>query len=77
MVGICFIVGIVYLVMKLKYWNRFSTGIAPMLIGIFFLGSVQILFIGLIGEYIGAILRKLTKQMPVIEKELINFEENE
>lgn len=74
MVVICFIIGIVYLVMKLLHWNQFSIGTAPMLIGVFFLGSVQIVFIGLVGEYVGAISRKLTKQMPVIEKELINFD---
>jgi hypothetical protein len=43
----------------------------------FFLGSIQILFIGLLGEYIGAILRKLTKVPPVIEKELINFDKSD
>lgn len=74
MVVICFIIGIVYLVMKLLHWNQFSIGTAPMLIGVFFLGSVQIVFIGLVGEYVGAISRKMTKQMPVIEKELINFD---
>ena len=63
--------------MKLRNWNRFSAGTTPILIGIFFLGSVQILFIGLIGEYVGAILKKLKKQMPVIEKETINFEDDE
>lgn len=76
MVAICFIIGLIYLIMKLRNWDQFSAGTAPMLIGVFFLGSVQILFIGLIGEYIGAILKKLTKQMPVIEKELINFEDH-
>lgn len=76
MVVICFIIGLIYLVMKLIYWDQFSIGIAPMLIGVFFLGSIQILFIGLVGEYVGAILKKLTKQMPVIEKELINFDDN-
>ena len=74
MVVICFIIGIVYLVMKLLHWNQCSIGTAPMLIAVFFLGSVQIVFIGLVGEYVGAISRKMTKQMPVIEKELINFD---
>lgn len=77
MVVICFIIGLIYLIMKLRNWNRFSAGTTPILIGIFFLGSVQILFIGLIGEYVGAILKKLKKQMPVIEKETINFEDDE
>lgn len=74
---ICFIIGIIYLILKFRYWNQFSMGTAPMLIGMFFLGSVQILFIGLVGEYVGAILKKLTKQMPVIERELLNFDMDE
>ena len=48
-----------------------------MVIGMFFLGSVQLLFIGLVGEYVGAVLRKVTKQLPVIEKELINFDDEQ
>lgn len=72
-----FVVGIIYLTMKLRYWHQFAMGTAPMVIGMFFLGSVQLLFIGLVGEYVGAILRKVTKQLPVIEKELINFEEEQ
>lgn len=74
---ICFLIGIVYLILKLIYWNRFSAGTAPMLIGIFFIGSVQVLFIGLVGEYVGTILKRVTKQLPVIEKELINFEDDD
>ena len=73
----CFLIGIVYLILKFIYWNRFSAGTAPMLIGIFFIGSVQILFIGLVGEYVGTILKRVTKQLPVIEKELINFDEDD
>ncbi len=72
-----FIVGIIYLVMKLKHWHQFTMGTAPMVIGMFFLGSVQLLFIGLVGEYVGAVLRKVTKQLPVIEKELINFDDEQ
>ena len=75
--GISFFMGIIYLVYKLIYWQQFSAGIAPLVIGIFFFVSIQILFIGLLGEYIGAIFKKLTKLPPVIEKELINFDEPE
>ena len=73
--SISFFIGIIYLAYKLIYFQRFSAGMAPLLIGMFFLGSIQILFIGLLGEYIGAIFKKLTKVPPVIEKELINFDE--
>ena len=46
------VVALVYLILKLIYWDRFSAGMAPILIGVFFTGSVQLLFIGLVGEYI-------------------------
>jgi len=70
-----FVVACGYLVMKLLFWYRFSFGQAPLLIGIFFLGSVQLLFIGLIGEYIGAIHTQVQHRPLVIEKERINFED--
>jgi len=73
--GISFFMGIIYLVYKLIYWQQFSAGLAPLVIGMFFFVSIQILFIGLLGEYIGAIFKKLTKVPPVIEKELINLDE--
>ena len=72
---VCFLIAIGYLIYKLKYWNEFVVGTAPLVIGIFFLGAVQLVFIGLVGEYVGTILKKVTKKMPVIEKELINFKE--
>lgn len=72
--GISFIIGIVYLVYKLIYWDRFLAGMAPLTIGLFFLGSVQLLFIGLVGEYVGIILKKVTKKPPVMVKELINID---
>ena len=74
---VCFFISIGYLVYKLKYWDEFAVGTAPLVIGIFFLGAVQLVFIGLVGEYVGAILKKVTKQMPLIEKELINIDEDE
>ena len=67
--------GLVYLVYKLLYWDTFSAGVAPVLISVFFLGSVQLMSIGFIGEYIGVILTKVTKRPLVTEKERINFEE--
>jgi glycosyltransferase involved in cell wall biosynthesis len=66
-------VGLGYLVYKLVYWNEFSLGVAPVIVGIFFLGSVQLLFIGVLGEYIGAIHTKVTKRPLVVESERINF----
>lgn len=69
-----FLVGIAYLIYKLLYWSRFEAGTAPVVIGLFFLGSVQLFFIGIIGEYVGAIHTQVLRRPPVIEKERINFE---
>ncbi|HUI54894.1 MAG TPA: glycosyltransferase family 2 protein [Bryobacteraceae bacterium] len=63
-----------YLVYKLLYWSRFSTGMAPLVIGLFFFGSVQLFFMGIIGEYVGAIHTQVHKRPLVVEKERINFE---
>ena len=66
--AISFTVGLIYLVYKLIDWQNFSLGLAPVVIGLFFLGSVQLFFLGIIGEYIGSIY-KLTVHRPlVIEK---------
>ena len=75
--GTCFVIALVYLVMKLIWWDRFPAGTAPMLIGLLFLGSVQILFIGLVGEYILSINQRVMNRPLVIEEERINFEKPE
>lgn len=71
----CLLVAAGYFVAKLIWWNTFSLGIAPLVIGIFFLGAVQLLFIGIIGEYIGAIWTQVKKRPLVIEEERINFDD--
>jgi len=73
MSAVNFIVALVYLVYKLAYWNSFSVGAAPVVIGLFFFSSVQLVFLGVIGEYIGAIYTQTLKRPLVIEKERINF----
>ena len=70
-------VALVYLVMKLIWWDRFPAGMAPMLIGMLFLGSVQIFFIGLLGEYIMSINQRVMKRPLVIEEERLNFDTEE
>ena len=70
---ISILVALVYLVMKLIWWDRFAAGTAPMLIGMLFLGSVQIFFIGIVGEYILAINQRSMKRPLVVEDERINF----
>ena len=71
--GVSIIAGIVYLVLKLIYWNRFSAGIAPMLIGVFFLGAMQLFFIGLLGEYVLSINTRVLDRPLVVEEDRINF----
>lgn len=67
-------VGLAYLAYKLVFWANFTVGIAPLVIGLFFLGSVQLLSMGILGEYIGAIHTQVHKKPYVIERERINFE---
>ncbi len=66
-------VALIYLVMKLLYWDRFAAGMAPLLIGMCFLGSVQIFFIGLVGEYVLTINSRVMKRPLVVEEERLNF----
>ena len=73
--GISMIIAIIYLILKLLYWDRFPAGMAPILIGMLFLGSIQIFFIGLIGEYILTINQRVMKRPLVVEEERINFDE--
>jgi polyisoprenyl-phosphate glycosyltransferase len=68
------LVSLAYLVYKLIFWNKFSVGVAPMVIGVFFFLSVQMLFMGIIGEYIGTIHTLVQKRPLVVEQERINFE---
>lgn len=71
---LCLLVGFGYLVYKLLFWSRFTVGVAPLVIGLFFLGSVQLLSMGILGEYIGAIHTNVQRRPYVIERERINFE---
>ena len=69
-----FAIGMIYLVLKLIFWYNFQAGTAPLLIGMFFLGALQLFFIGLLGEYVNVILRKVTHRPDVIVKEKLNFD---
>jgi glycosyltransferase involved in cell wall biosynthesis len=68
------LVALGYLVFKLLYWDHFNLGLAPMVVGLFFFGSVQLFFIGILGEYIGAIHTQVLKRPPVVELERVNFD---
>lgn len=67
------LVGVIYLIYKLLFWQQFPAGTAPLIIGLFFFASVQLFFIGILGEYIGSIHTQVLKRPLVVEKERINF----
>lgn len=71
---ISILIALVYLIYKLAFWYSFQLGMAPLVIGIFFFGGVQLFFLGIIGEYIGSIYTQVKKHPLVIEKERINFD---
>lgn len=66
-----------YLIYKLLYWQNFQVGQAPLVIGLFFFSSVQLIFIGIIGEYVGNIYTQVLKRPLVIERERINFDKED
>jgi len=71
---ISFAVGMFYLAYKLVFWSSFTVGVAPVVLGMFFLGSVQLIALGIIGEYVGSIHTVVMNRPLVTEKERINFE---
>lgn len=68
-----FMIGMFYLIYKLIFWTSFNVGIAPVVLGLFFLGSVQLIALGIIGEYVGSIHTLVLRRPLVTEKERINF----
>lgn len=74
--AVSIIIAIVYLVLKLTHWNSMSMGIAPVMIGVFVLGGIQIFFIGLIGEYILNINTRVIHRPVVVEERRLNFEDS-
>ena len=70
---ICFIIGIIYLIIKLVNWNSMPVGIAPILISMLFIGGIQLFFIGFLGEYIVNINARVMNRPLVVEEERINF----
>jgi glycosyltransferase involved in cell wall biosynthesis len=65
--------GLFYFVYKLIYWHSFEVGLAPLVVGIFFFGGIQLIFLGIVAEYVGAIYTQVLHRPLVIEKERINF----
>lgn len=73
--GVSLLVALVYFIFKLVRWNTFTMGLAPLVIGLFFFSAVQLIFIGIIGEYVGAILTQVKNHPLAIEDEKLNFDE--
>ncbi len=71
--GISFAVALIYLILKLFFWSTFTFGLAPMLVGVFFIASLQLVFLGILGEYVGAIYTQVQKRPYTVELERINF----
>lgn len=72
--SISFLIALAYLILKLLFWSTFGFGLAPVLIGVFFFSSLQLVFMGLMGEYIGSIYTQVQKRPYAVELERINFE---
>ena len=75
--GISMLIALVYLIMKLCNWDNFQAGNAPMVLGVYILGSIQLFFIGLIGEYILNINTRVIHRPLVVEEKRLNFEDVE
>jgi len=73
MAVVSLLIGMAYFVYKLVFWSSFSVGIAPLVIGMFFFASVPLFFLGIVGEYVGAIHTQVLNRPLGIEKERINF----
>jgi glycosyltransferase involved in cell wall biosynthesis len=71
---VSFLIALFYLIAKIIFWQTFSVGVAPMIIGVFFLQSIMLVFFGIIGEYIGAIYTKVQQRPYVTEQERIGFD---
>lgn len=71
-----FLIALFYLIFKLVFWNSFAAGMIPVLIGVFLLGSIQLFFIGILGEYILSVNTRMMKRPWVIEEERINFDDD-
>jgi len=69
------LISMAYLVLKLLFWDTFGMGMAPVVIGVFFFGSIQLFFIGLLGEYVAAIHTQVMKRPHVVEQERVNFDD--
>lgn len=75
--GISMLIALVYLILKLCHWDSFQAGNVPMIMGVYILGSLQLFFIGLIGEYVLNINTRVIHRPLVVEEKRVNFDEKE
>ena len=68
-----FLITVFYFIYKVVFWDSFDVGIAPLVLGLFFFSSIQLFFLGIVGEYIGNIYTKVMNRPLVVEKERVNF----
>ena len=73
--GISFLFGLFYLIAKLLFWYNFTAGYAPMMIAIFFMGGIQLAFLGFLGEYVMAMNTRIMNRPLVVEEERLNFQQ--
>ena len=67
-------IALIYFIMKLMFWNRFAAGMTPLVLGVFFMGGLQLFFIGFLGEYIMNMNARIMNRPLVVEEERLNFE---
>ena len=72
--GISFLIGLIYLIGKIAFWSKFTAGYAPIMISIFFMGGLQLAFLGFLGEYVMSINTRVMNRPLVIEEERLNFD---
>ena len=72
---VSFLIGLFYLIAKLLFWNSFAAGYAPTMIAVFFMGGVQLAFLGFLGEYVMSINARVMNRPLVVEEERINFDQ--
>jgi glycosyltransferase involved in cell wall biosynthesis len=72
--SLSFVAALGYLILKLLFWSTMSFGLAPMLVGVFFISSLQLVFLGVMGEYIGSIYTQVQKRPYAVELDRVNFE---
>ena len=75
--GVSLLIALGYLIYKLMFWQTFTLGLAPLVVGLFFFSAVQLIFIGIVGEYVGAILTQVKNHPLAIEDEKINFDDHQ